>query len=67
MDPSVGWNNLLVELFWPKSGLVQVMKNLESHEIKRFHFPGLESHVISLSVMESYVKLKFCLVDKLQL
>ena len=33
MDPSVGWNNLLVELFWPKSGLVQVMKNLESHEI----------------------------------
>ena len=52
MDHSVGWNNLLVELFWPKSGLVQVMKNLESHGI-------------SLSVMESHVKLKFCLVDKL--
>ena len=24
--------------------LAQVMENLESHEIKEFNFPGLESH-----------------------
>ena len=34
-------------------GLVQVMENLESHEIKEFHFPGLESHGIELSVLEN--------------
>ena len=36
------------------------MKNLESYEIEQFHFSGLESHGISLSVLESHEKLKLC-------
>ena len=37
------------------------MENLESHEIKEFHFPGLESHEIELSVLqESHGKWKLC-------
>ena len=37
--------------------------SLESREILEFHFPGLENHRSLFSVMESYGKLKSCLVD----
>ena len=37
-------------------GSVQVMENLESHGILQVHFPGLESHGISVWVMESHGK-----------
>jgi len=32
------------------------MENLESHEIVKFHFPGLESPEIEVWVMESHGK-----------
>jgi len=38
-------------------GSVQVPKNLESHGILFFSFPGLESHGILCRVMESHGKL----------
>ena len=28
------------------TGFVQVMENLESHEMEELHFPGLDSHEI---------------------
>ena len=34
------------------------MENLESHGIKEFHFPGLQSHGMRLLVLESHGKLK---------
>ena len=38
------------------------MENLESHEMQEFHFPGLESHGILFSVIESHGNLIFCLL-----
>ena len=48
------------------SGFVQVMENLESHEISEFHFQAwkvMEFNCRSLKVMEKF--LKFCLKDYL--
>ena len=41
---------------------VQVIENMKSHGIQEFHFPGLESHGILLSVLEGCGNLIFCLL-----
>ena len=41
--PDCTSRNALGVQFMPGIGFVEVMENLESHGILRFHFPGLES------------------------
>ena len=46
------------------TGFVQIMKNLESHEIEEVHLPDVECHVDFNCTRNSW-KINVCLVDTL--